>query len=304
MELPHLGSFLVLAEELHFGRAADRLGLTQPSLSRQIQQLEAVLSVPLFDRSSKAVRLTRAGEVFLEDARKQQAAIQDAVKRVRLAATGVGDVLRVAFCSSLATSLMAPLAKRLEIAAPTLRLVLSELSLANHAAALRRGDVDVTVSYLPVPDGGLMRRTLAHDPLFIMLPVGHALARRPSISLAEVADETLVMCPSYRDSGFHEALLEKCSAVGFVPAKKHEIDSKTLAAEMVARGMGVALVTQSSIQNANGVVYLAIKEPIAPFEIAVLWAPQHESPSLRVFIEQAVLQARQQQRNLRTAVAS
>jgi len=304
MELPHLSSFLVLAEELHFGRAADRLGLTQPSLSRQIQQLETVLNVSLFDRSNKTVRLTRAGEVFLGDARKQQAAIQDAVKRARLAAAGSEDVLHVAFCSSFATSLVAPLVESMRATPPSPRLILSELPLASHANALHSGDVDVTVSYLPVLDGSLMRRTLYLDPLFVMLPATHALALHPRVSLSEIANETLVLCPSYRDSGFHEALLEKLRSAGFSPTEKHEVDSKTLAAEMVARGMGMAFVTESAVHDSDDVIYLPITDRITPFEIALLWVPQNESPALRLFIDNAVQQARLRQKNLRNAIAS
>ncbi len=289
MDLHQLRCFLTLADELHFGRTADRLGLTQPSLSRLIQQLEASVGAELFDRSGKAVRLTRAGEAFRDDAQRYVDGMVDAIGKARRISSGHTDRLRVAFPSNFSTVIVPRIVEHLRIHAPEIALTLREMATAAHESALRNGEVDVVLTTLPVHDLGLTQRFLFSEPLVLMLGEKHPLARQKKISLKHLADETFLVCPTYRTTGFHEMVLERYAAFGFSPRMGPETDSKVLLAELVANGAGIAAVTESAAQlDWPGVAYRSFVEKLEPLRVAAAWLTGNEEPARKAFVAAAV----------------
>jgi DNA-binding transcriptional LysR family regulator len=170
MELRHLRSLLVLIEELHFGRAAERLGIAQPALTRQIQQLESELRTELFKRSSRGVSLTDAGRAFAES-------IEPAIRKIEEAAAGAASYamakrgrIRVGLCSSLAAGFVPELVQRLHQESRLVRIDVRELSVAEQIRTLHAGEVEVGLATLPIDEPSLMVRRLFNEPLVAMVP--------------------------------------------------------------------------------------------------------------------------------------
>lgn len=289
MDLPHLREFLVLADELHFGRAAEKLGIPQSSLSRRMQQLEAMLGVPLIDRSSKAISLTPAGTAFRVEARAYLDGLRDAVAKVRRIAAGHTGQLGVAFPSNLAASLLPQVISRFRQDAPEASLTLRELPTALHETALQSREIDLAVTLLPLRDPTLVQRFLFTEPLRVLLPATHALASHDSVSLRQLAHETFLVCPAYRTAGFHETVLDRCAAFGITPRIGQEIDSRVLLGELVARGDGVAILPESSARaNASGVVMRALAEPLEPVRVGLAWSEENNNALRKLFVAAAV----------------
>jgi DNA-binding transcriptional LysR family regulator len=296
MELHHLRSFLVLAEELHFGRAADRLGVTQPSLSRRIQQIEATVGVALVDRSFKPLRMTSAGAAFCEDARRALEALDAATQKARQAASGMGGHLRIGFPVTFSQTLIPRMVERLRTTSPAAKLTLRELPISTHVGMLRANEVDICLSILPAGDPGLMQRHLWDEPLMVVVPSNDALAGKSRVSLRDLAAKTFVMCPNYRDSGFHEMVLERCREAGFRPRIAQEVDSSLLMLEQVARGVGVSLAIASVATVApDAVVCRPIADKVRPIAIGIIWRAENDSDLRKRAVEAALDCAREMQ---------
>ncbi len=293
MELRHLHAFLTVAEECHFGRAAERLGISQPPLSRQIQQLEAELGVKLFSRNSRSVALTREGTEYLKAIRPHLEGLDAAAAATRVSRRHPTGRVRAGFVSNLAYGFMPGLLESLRKAAPGIGVELSELPSPEQVRELHERRLDIGLVMLPVEDPGLKMRMLFREPVVAMLPAGHPAASPGKLSLKTLARESFVMCPRYRLSGFHETILDLCRTAGFEPHVDHEASSKTMVTELVASGLGVSLVPESATAHRHpGVVYRPLADAPWPLEIAAVWLDERMNPALRAFLDQAIEVAR------------
>src|SRR3954453_15892050 len=196
MELRHLRYFVAVAEELHFGRAARRLQLAQPPLSRQIQGLEQELGVRLLERTKRHVELTPAGKVFLEHARKLLTEADHAVAAARRAARGEIGRLAIGFVGAATYSALPELLRVFHTRFPDVELVLYEMTSAHQHDALREGRIEVGFVRPAIPDDTLARRVARGEPLVAALPAGHRLARRDEpIPLSDLAGEPFILFP-------------------------------------------------------------------------------------------------------------
>lgn len=294
MELRHLHSFLALAEELHFGRAADRLGIAQPPLSRHIQQLEAEIGAPLFDRGPRAVTLTRAGEELLGRVRTHVEGITSAVSATRAIGSGVQGRLQVGFVSNLSYRLLPSTLERLKAIAPDAVFDLHEMTTDVQLQALRRGEIDLALLVLPVEGADLMQRTIFSDPLVVVMPKGHELAGLEQISFQLLRTSPFIMCPRYQRTGFQHVIYERCVELGFEPNVVQEVQGKTLMYELIARGNGLSIVPLSSSYGQRpGVVYRAISDSIRPVDIGAVWRKDHDQVLRRIFVDTAVAAAKE-----------
>ena len=189
MELRHLQSVVTLSETLHFGRAAERLYLTQSALSQQISRLEQELGVRLFERSSRHVRLTRAGALFVERARQLLADVEALQVDVEAVGGGHRGALRVGLFGSAAAELTPLVLGGYRRAFPDVRLELRELDMRNQVEEVLSGRVDVAFLRLPLDDDRLVVRPLFAEPVYTGVPAAHALAGATSASVAEILDE-------------------------------------------------------------------------------------------------------------------
>lgn len=301
MELRQLRYFVTLAEELHFGRAARRLHITQPPLSMAIAALERELGVRLFARAPRRVTLTHAGAAFFEQARLLLARAQDAVELARAADRGAVGRLRIGFMSGSIYTLLPPLLREYASRYPEVQLELRELPMPEQLLQLRRGELDLGVVRPPVEDAELEAETVFEEPLVVALPRGHRLARLSRIAVQRLAGEPFVMFQRRPGLVMHHLVLRFCLQHGFAPRVVQEVAQSHAVVGLVSAGIGVALVPES-IQGTRlrGVVYRPLAEPSPPVLTALVWRRGDGSPVLAAFRRVA---AERMQRARRAATA-
>ncbi|MEU8632594.1 LysR family transcriptional regulator [Amycolatopsis sp. NPDC048633] len=246
MELRHLRYFVAVAEECHFGRAADRLHMAQPPLSHQIKQLETELGVELLIRTTRRVQLTSAGRQYLDRARAVLAAVEAAgVEAGRIAAGEVGRVA-IGFTGSATYELLPSLARVLRQEMPGIELDLKgEMLTPVQVAMLVEESLDIGFLRPPVREPGLVVRVLRREPLIAALPAHHPLTERATVRLADLRDEPFVCYPSRHRSVVYDAVFDACQYAGFVPSVVQEVGETATLVSFVAAGVGVALVPAS-----------------------------------------------------------
>ncbi len=262
LDLRKLRAFVYVAEERHFGRAAERLFVAQPALSQTIKALEAHIGVQLLDRSTRRVDLTPAGARLLERAQGILEAVDDAVAEARRIDAGEEGSLRLGFIGSASFGLMPALARAIGDALPLLRLDLTgDLLSPEVAARLADGSLDVGVLRPFDLAPGVKSRVLRSEPLVAALPTGHPAASGPVV-LGDLADEPFISYLS-RASAMAAALVEACRAAGFTPTIRTEVRETATLVAFVASGQGVALVPQGVAHlRIPGVEYVPLADEV------------------------------------------
>lgn len=286
MELRHLNAFLAVAEELHFGRAAKRLQMAQPPLSQQIRQLERELGVQLFRRNTRSVRLTSAGESFLEPVRTVLDDLDTAVRAARSAGRGEYGRVTIGFAGASSHETLPQLTRAVRAAHPGLELVMTGQTYANTALSrVADGSLDLGFVRLPVTRPGVAHRVIDEEELVCALPSDHPLARRGTVPLDVLVGEPFVSFPANSGSTVRDAMTEACESAGFTPRVVQEApDSYTILA-LVAAGVGVTL-TVTSVQHIqqNGLVYRPIAGPPIRLRAALAWRSDNPSAALRAVL--------------------
>ncbi|MFE5563389.1 LysR substrate-binding domain-containing protein [Amycolatopsis japonica] len=294
MELRHLEYFLVVADELSFSRAAERLNMSQPPLSTQIRALEKEMGVELFVRSTRKVALTEAGELFRASTRRLLAQLQDNVDRARSAALGEVGQLALGFVPSATTELLPPILRAFRSRYPGVRLALHELRPDQQVQELRSGSLDCACFYLPhgdeppFGDAGLTSLAVSQEPLVVALPSDHHLAAKRRLSMQVLGTEPFVMVSGHRGSGLRDAILEQCRRGGIVPEVVQDAALIQTIAGLVATGVGVALLPASVRRlQQTGVVYRPLTEDPLEVRMGLIWLEESRSPIVEGFIRVA-----------------
>ena len=288
MELRQLRYFVVVAEELHFRRAAARLHISQPPLSQQIRQLEDELGYSLLTRTRRRVELTPAGEAFLRDARALLSELDGAVETARRIDAGQTGRLRVNFVGSALLSIVPGIVQRFRDARPSVEIELHERSTIEQLRAISAGVVDVGLVRPPIEDVPDVRtETVLTERTVAALPAGHELASLRRIPLRRLGSEPLVMFPRSQAPGFHDLLMSSMSAPGTHPQVVQYAPEMLTIIGLVATGIGVSLVPASVTRLAlDGVTYRPVAGAPSAELIAIVRADD-DSPLVRAFIEQA-----------------
>lgn len=241
LELRHLRSFVAVAEELHFGRAAVRLHMAQPPLSQQIRKLEGVVGCALFVRTSRSVRLTPAGEAFLERARRTLRNVEDDVREARSIGLGETGLLNVGFVgSAIFTTLPAVLRRHLD-AYPGVQLQLHESYTSRVVEGLLDGALDAGIVRDPDPVDGLEAAELFDEPFVAVLPAAHPCAGDAAMSVAALEGAPFVYPPRGAGARAFEKPLALCEEHGFRPRVAHEASHWLTILRLVGAGLGVSL---------------------------------------------------------------
>jgi len=272
MELRDCECFVAVAEELHFGRAAVRLGLAQPPLSQRIKALEEELGVRLFERTSRRVVLTPAGEAFWGEARevlKQAGRARDVARKVGL---GQGGRLAVGFVNPAMDAFLAEALARFRAEAPGVVLDLRDLPSREQVEGLAAGRLDLGfVRFVGQRLPGLRAEVVFRERYVVALPKGHGLAGVSRIPLAELAREPWIFPPRADSPRLHEALATAFARVGAEPEVVQEARSKFTVLSLVAAGLGVALVPGAArVWRRRGVVFREIDGELPVVELAAL----------------------------------
>jgi DNA-binding transcriptional LysR family regulator len=278
MELRHLRYFVTVAEELHFGRAAQRLHIAQPPLSRQIRDLERELGTELFERGARGVTLTVAGRAFLPEARLTLAQAERAQRTARRAAAGETGRLRVGYVEAATYAGVLPdVLGFFRLHLPNIGLSLFEMDAAQQADAFRDGRIDVGI--LQSAPAGLHVERVYADRMDAALPELHPLAARARLALADLAAEPIVLFPRAAAPVLYDELVACCRRAGFSPQVVQEAAAWHTIAGLVAAGVGVAFVPRSlAALRRPGVAYRPLRGAQVDLEIVAAWKRGERSP--------------------------
>lgn len=284
MELRKLRYFIVLAEELHFGHAAQRLHITQPPLSMAILALEEELGVRLFDRSRRKVALSHAGQTFLEHARALLARADDAREMTRAADRGEVGRLTIGFMSATLYTILPLVVREFAAGHPQVKLQLRELTIPVQLASLQRLEIDVGFLRPPVSAAELDSETLLREPLVVALPHGHPLTKLRRVPARRLAGESFVMFQRAPGLVLHDLVLGFCQRCGFRPQVAQDAAQSHAVAGLVSAGIGVALVPASTqCVQLRGLEYRPLLETSPPVSTALAWRRDDPSPVLAAF---------------------
>ncbi len=283
-DLRQMRYFVALAETLHFGKAAERLHLSQPPLSRQIAALEKSLGVLLLERHTRQARLTPAGRRFLEDARATLASFDQACENARLAQSGEMGELKVGFMMHAAFTVVPSLTRRLLRAHPGVKLHLREAIPSALPDDILSGRLDAGILFLPRGLKSLQCRVIHHEGLCLAVPVGHRLAKRARVKPTDLKGEGLIAVGEDVAPTLREAIAGWFRTSGGTPTVRLETQLQQTIVTLVAEEVGVALVPESmkKMRVAN-VAYVPLAQ--APkIETVIAWRAGNLNPSLSLFL--------------------
>ncbi|UCD68370.1 MAG: LysR family transcriptional regulator [Betaproteobacteria bacterium] len=285
MELRHLRYFVAVATELHFGRAAEKLHISQPPLSMQIRALEDELGVILLRRTRRHVSLTCAGRAFLQDAKQILERTDQAILTARRAGRGEIGELAVGFISVADYNLLPLVLREFRRQYPMVTLSLKESTTDAQISDLTEGRIDVGFLLPPVTQPGIESVPILREPLIAALPEHHPLARKKgAIALGALAKAPFIITPRHMAPGLYDDIVSFCHSAGFSPQVTQEAIQMQTVVSLVSAEMGVALIP-SSLKNLRraGVVYKPLRENSPMSEIRLAWRNGDISPALLLF---------------------
>ena len=290
MELRHLRYFVTLAEELHFGRAAERLHIAQPPLSQQIRLLETELGFQLFHRTKRKVQLTQSGQVFLASVQGIFRQLEQAIQVGRQTSRGEMGQLVVGFVSSAAYNVLPTILRTFRTRFPGVSLELHELTTNEQSQWLREGRIDVGFLRPPVEEDLFNFEIIFEEALVVALPEAHELANQSSVSLRSLSNDPFILFPRTLAPGLYDQIISLCQQADFSPIVAQEAIQMQTIVSLVAAEMGVAIVPQS-LQHLQrtGVVYKPIQQSTTLVAIAMIWRQNDTSPTVQRFLEVARL---------------
>lgn len=272
MDIRKLKYFITVAEELHFNRAAEKLNMTQPPLSQQIQNLEEEIGVQLLERSKRTVLLTPAGKVFLNEARRIVRQLEQSIEKTRLAGEGMVGQLSIAFVDSASGEWLVRLLRIFRELYPQVQLILREMTSAEQIQALQDGTIHFGFVRYSEPVKHVRYQTVQHESLIAVLPEDHALALENEVSIRNLAAEAFILFPRQFGAPFYDQIMQFC--------KNHEVDPKVVQeavqmstiVNLVAAGMGISIIPSSaSIFERKGVVFLPFQEVTPSVPLFAAW---------------------------------
>jgi len=285
MELRHLHYFAVLGETLHFGRAAERLHISQPPLSRQIALLEQELGVVLLERNRRTVKLSAAGERFLLDAKAILASVERAKKNALTASLGNSGTLSVGFMFAAAYSVVPPITRAYTSQFPGVDMHLMESIPRLLMQEIRESSTDVAIMYPPGDLDGLKTRRIFSEPLVVALPADHPLARGTgALDAARLRDESFLISPRVAAPYIYDAIVSHCERAGFHPKIRLETNYQQTIVNLVGQGIGVALVHRSmKTARPDNVKFRALANPPV-VDVNATWNVRNHNPCIETFV--------------------
>ena len=288
MEIRHLRYFCVLAEQLHFTKAALLLNVAQPALSHQIKQLEEELGTQLVERSNRRVRLTAAGDLFLARAARILEQIEQAARETARVGQGEAGSLVIGVVSTAVCSVLPGLLRSFRRDAPGISIDIREMEPGEQVEALRRETIDIGLLFLAIQDAAFDSLVISRERLIVALPTGHPAASADAVRLNELVAETFLIPRKQPVTGFHEVVLDTLRAHGIPAPSLQPTRLLQTAVFLVAGQLGVALVPESFRRHlrVRGCVYRDISGAAAHADLIGLWRHNNRAPALRLLLEQ------------------
>ncbi len=287
MELRHLRYFVAVAEELNFRKAAERLHLSQPALSAQIRDLEGELNVRLLERSTRAVKLTFPGRVFLDEARNTLGAAARAQEGARTAEHGLTGTLRVGLIAPMANAWLAGILRGFFKRHPGVQLSLFDLPSPEQMRRLRAGELDVALLRPPVIYAELEYRFVGEASQALAAPEGHRLARKRELTWKDFDGEALVMMHPTLQHGYYDAFLAACAKAGAKPHPAQYANDIQTKMWLISAGFGIAPTTATlSEVKRPGLIFRPLPPGLPPVQTILVWRRNDESLALASFIRE------------------
>lgn len=298
IDLRQMRSFAIVAEELHFGRAAERLGIAQPPLSQQIRRLETKVGCQLFDRGTRRVELTEAGRALLATARRILLEATNGMEQARRIGRGDAGILDIGFPTTVALSILPRIIRTFRERHPGIELRLSELSTTPQRDALRAGGLDVGFLREPEADSTLQMETVMMERFVAVLPATHRLAaNRATVPISALAGEPFILFR--RDIGplLHGRILGLCGQAGFTPRIVQESLEWQTVVSLVRAGLGVSIAPQCVANlRLDGIVYKALAPSKVRTSVVMCWHKDNRRTALQRFIDVVRRVSREEQR--------
>jgi len=288
MEIRHLRYFCVLAEQLHFTKAALLLNVAQPALSHQIKQLEEELGTQLVERSNRRVRLTAAGDVFLARAARILEQIDQAARETARVGQGEAGSLVIGVVSTAVCSVLPELLRSFRREAPNITIDIREMEPGEQVEALRRETIDIGLLFLAIQEPAFDSVVVSRERLIVALPTGHPAAAGEKVAISDLETETFLIPRKQPVTGFHEVVLGTLRTGGITTPRLQPTRLLQTAVFLVARELGVSLVPESFRRHlrVRGCVYRDIAGAPAFADLIGLWRRNNVSPGLRRLIQQ------------------
>lgn len=288
MDLRHLRYFVAVAEEENIGRAAARLHISQPPLTRQIQQLEEELGVTLFIRTPRGMELTQAGELFLAEARNIRALVEQATERTQRAGQGKLGRLDVGIFGSAILDAIPKLLLSFRNRYPDVKVVLHTMTKAEQLEALRQRRITVGFNRMLSPLDDIGVRQVTTEGLLVAVQADHPLAHQPVVRFAELAEHPMILFPTGARPSFIDKVIGWATESGFQPRISQEVGDAVTGVALVASGFGVCLVPDSATTlQFPGVVYRTLTDTPPNFfvDLSCIYRKDDQSPLLAAFME-------------------
>jgi DNA-binding transcriptional LysR family regulator len=284
MELRHLRYFVAVAETLSFRGAAEKLHIAQPPLSAQIKALEEELKVRLFERTTRSVRLTHAGRVFLGEASALLAAAARAEQRAREAQRGLTGTLRVGIVAPLANAWLAGMLREFRKESPAVQLALFDLTTTEQLRRLCAQELDVGLLRSPVTFPELDYKFLGESRQVLAVPAGHPLARKRRLRWRDFHEQELVLMNPGAQHGFYDAFFAQCAKAGATPRPVQYVNDMQTKMWLISAGFGIAPTTASLAElKRPGLVFRPLPPGLPPVQTVLAWRRNDNSPVLARF---------------------
>lgn len=282
MNLRSLRCFIAVAEELHFGRAAKRLNISQPPLTQHIKALEAELDVKLFHRTKRSVRITEAGSALLDEARRLVMQADGLRHIVQRADKGRSGYLRAGFITSSVFTKARKLYATLSHGVPGVTVMWQEMNSAEQIEALQEDKIDIGFLHVPTEHTGLAAKVIVRDPLVMAIPDSHRLVGRRSASLSEFGADDFVLALRHVSPIYYDSIIAACGVAGISPIiPPHHPRNLLTVLSLVSVGAGISLVPSSlAAAGVPGVTFLKLRGRGAITEVSAVWKLGNRSPVL------------------------
>lgn len=272
IDLRQMQLFIAVAEELHFGRAAARSGMSQPPFSQQILRLERELGVDLLHRTSRRVSLTPAGMALLAEARELIAQRDRVVDTVRRTASGDAGTLRIGFSASSAVGILPMLVRQVRLNLPDVALQIDDRDGVDIASAIRAGALDAAIVRAPFPAVGIVAETLCRDGFVAVLPVSHPLAGRGELAIGDLSGNDFILFPRTSSPGLYDTIIGLCTGAGFSPVITQEASAWLSVVGLVEAGLGITIAPAMAARVCpQGVVTIPIAATRHRTELVIVY---------------------------------
>ena len=286
IELRHLRYFLAVAEELHFRKASEKLFITQPALSRQIQQLESYVGTQLFERSKRNVRLTAAGAYWYDEVRFLLNHLDASIKSMQSLARGDEGEIRIGFVGSAMQNVIPQTFIKMNARYPKLHTTLEEMPNMDQVNALKHDRLDVGFVRLNRVEPDLDKRMIFEDTFSLVLPTDHWMDEAGFLDVGQLSDEKFILFSSDYSSGYYDTIMSICEDQGFSPEVSHRSVHANTIFRLVENHMGVSIIPTSLSQGFDlKVKFIELKKIPQRTHLSVIWKKGNRNPALQKFLD-------------------